>query len=152
MKNLIEALKNKVVTLSSINLPFAPMSKVIASNPRIMIGVTNVRHIQRADSLSVWPCFTCLKCRLGWGNYNNKKKLIRKKHPEKEMGKNLSFLQYNDTNKCHNMKLIRMNFPLHKLDDITEGLLELCQGLLLELCQGLSCRTEIWLALLQLTL
>ena len=47
------------------------------------------------------------------------------------MGENFFFLflQYNDNNKCHNTKLIRMNFPLHKLDDITEGLLELCQGL-----------------------
>ena len=39
------------------------------------------------------------------------------------------FLQYNDSNKSHNTKIIRMNFPLHKLDEFTEALLEVCKGL-----------------------
>ena len=41
--------------------------------------------------------------------------------------------QYNDNNKSYNTKVLRVNFPLHKLDEITEGLLELCQGLGFEL-------------------
>ena len=57
MKKFIEALKNKEVTTQSVSLPFAPMSKVIASNPRIVIGVSGVRHIQRAAGLSMWPVF-----------------------------------------------------------------------------------------------
>ena len=56
MKKFIEAFKNKVSS-QSVSLPFAPMSKVIASNPRIVIGVSGVRHIQRAAGLSVWPVF-----------------------------------------------------------------------------------------------
>ena len=44
-----------------------------------------------------------------------------------------SMFQYNDNNKSHNTKVLRVNFPLHKLDEMTEGLLELCQGLGFEL-------------------
>ena len=57
MKKFIEAFKNKEVSSRSVSLPFAPMSKVIASNPRMVIGVSGVRHIQRAAGLSVWPVF-----------------------------------------------------------------------------------------------
>ena len=57
MKKFIEAFKNKEVSSQSVSLPFAPMSKVIASNPRIVIGVSGVRHIQCASGLSVWPVF-----------------------------------------------------------------------------------------------
>ena len=45
MKKFIEAFKNKEVSSQSVSLPFAPMSKVIGSNPRIVIGVSGVRHI-----------------------------------------------------------------------------------------------------------
>ena len=41
--------------------------------------------------------------------------------------------QYNDNNKSHNTKVLRVNFPLHKLDEMAEGFLELCQGLGFEL-------------------
>ena len=54
MKKFIEAFKNKEVSSQSVSLPFALMSKVIASNPRIVIGV---RHIQHAAGLSMWPVF-----------------------------------------------------------------------------------------------
>ena len=57
MKKFIEAFKNKEVTTQSVSLPFTPMSKVIASNPRIVIGVSGVRHIQCATGQSVWPVF-----------------------------------------------------------------------------------------------
>ena len=67
MKKFIEALKNKEVSLPMVSLPFAPMSKVIASNPRIMIGVTGVRHIQRTAGLSVWPVFYMSKEQVGVG-------------------------------------------------------------------------------------
>ena len=105
--------------------------KVITSNPRIMIGITGVRHIQRAAGLSVWPVFYMSKEQVGVIITKKKKYIFlrKKSNRKKKRVKLFFFLQYNDNNKCHNTKLIRMNFPLHKLDDITEGLLELCQGL-----------------------
>ena len=121
MKKFIEAFKNKEVSSRSVSLPFAPMSKVIASNPRIVIGVSGVRHIQRAAGLSVWPVFYVSKEQV-----KRNKNLNRK--IERKMRKNF-FSQYNDNNKSHSTKIIRMNFPLHKLDEFTEGMLELCQGL-----------------------
>ena len=57
MKKFIEAFKDKEVSSQSVSLPFAPMSKVITSNPRIVIGLSGVRHILRAAGLSVWPVF-----------------------------------------------------------------------------------------------
>ncbi len=57
MKKFIEALKNKEVDLEHISLPFTPMSKSVSTNPLIKIGVTGVRHLQRAGGLAVWPVF-----------------------------------------------------------------------------------------------
>ena len=57
MKKFIEALKKKEMPSQSVSLPFAPMSKVVASNPRIVIGISGVRHIQHTAGLSVWPVF-----------------------------------------------------------------------------------------------
>ena len=123
MKKFIEAFKNKEVLSRSVSLPFAPMSKVIASNPRMVIGVSGVRHIQRAAGLSVWPVFYVSKEQVRRNKNVNRKKLGGK------MRKKSFFPQYNDNNKSHSTKIIRMNFPLHKLDEFTEGMVELCQGL-----------------------
>ena len=41
----------------SIVLPFAPMEKEVCKNPRVMVGISGIRHIQRAGGLAVWPVF-----------------------------------------------------------------------------------------------
>ena len=94
MKKFIEALKSKYLSLATASLPFALMSKVIASNPRIMIGVTGVRHIQRAAGLSVWPVFYMSKEQVEVIITNKKKKTIfkKKKQPKKETCKIIFFL------------------------------------------------------------
>ena len=57
MKKFIEAVKNKEVDLEHISLPFVPMSKSVSTNPLIRLGITGVRHLQRAGGLAVWPVF-----------------------------------------------------------------------------------------------
>ena len=76
MKKFIEAFKNKEVSSQSVSLPFAPMSKVVASNPRIVIGISAVRHIQRAAGLSVWPVFYVSK------EQARRKKFLIEKQPK----------------------------------------------------------------------
>ncbi len=55
MKKFIEALRNKEVDLENISLPFVPMNKSVSTNPLIRMGITGVRHLQRAGGLAVWP-------------------------------------------------------------------------------------------------
>ena len=57
MKKFIEALRNKEVDLEHISLPFVPMSKSVSMNPLIRLGITGVRHLQRAGGLAIWPVF-----------------------------------------------------------------------------------------------
>ena len=57
MRKFIEALKTGEVPVKSVSLPFTPMHRVICSNPKIIIGISGVRHIQRAGGLSIWPVF-----------------------------------------------------------------------------------------------
>ena len=57
MKKFIEAVRNKKVDLEHISLPFVPMSKAVSTNPLIRLGITGVRHLQRAGGLAVWPVF-----------------------------------------------------------------------------------------------
>ena len=47
-KKFIDAVKNKEVDLEHISLPFVPMSKAVSRNPLIRLGITGVRHLQRA--------------------------------------------------------------------------------------------------------
>ena len=57
MRKFIDALKEGEVGIESVSLPFTPMHRVISSNPKIIIGISGVRHIQRAGGLSLWPVF-----------------------------------------------------------------------------------------------
>ena len=118
MRKFIEALKEKEVAVKSVSLPFTPMHRVISNNPKIIIGISGVRHIQRAGGLSIWPVF-----------YISKDQVMFLSKVKKSMISILPMFQYNDNNKTHSTKVLRVNFPLHKLDEMTEGLLELCQGL-----------------------
>ena len=53
MKKFMETLKKG--ENDSLKLPFAPMEKEVCKNPRILIGITGIRHIQKAGGLAVWP-------------------------------------------------------------------------------------------------
>ena len=61
MRKFISAIKNGEVTTDLITLPFAPMSKTFSYNPKITVGITGVRYIQRAEGLAVWPVFYICK-------------------------------------------------------------------------------------------
>ena len=122
MRKFIEALKEKEVAVKSVSLPFTPMHRVISNNPKVIIGISGVRHIQRAGGLSVWPVFYISKDQVMFLSEEKSVILIFSR-----------CFQYNDNNKSHNTKVLRVDFPLHKLDEITEGLMELCQGLAFEL-------------------
>ena len=122
MRKFIEALKEKEIAVKSVSLPFTPMHRVISNNPKIIIGIRGVRHIQRTGGLSIWPVF-----------YISKDQVMFLSEGKKVRYQFFSMFQYNDNNKSHNTKVLRVNFPLHKLDEMTEGLLELCQGLGFEL-------------------
>ena len=47
MKKFVEALRNNEVDESVISIPISPMTKVVATNPRITLGVTGSRYIQQ---------------------------------------------------------------------------------------------------------
>ena len=55
-----------------------------------------------------------------------------------------SIFQYNDNNKSHNTKVLRVNFPLHKVDEMAEGMVEICQGLGFELFNSLIRKKNKW--------
>ena len=57
MRKFVEALENGEVTPQSVSLPFTPMNKTISNNPKVVIGISGVRHLQRAGGLAVWPVF-----------------------------------------------------------------------------------------------
>ena len=61
MRKFIDALKDGEVPLDSVSLPFTPMHRVICSNPKIIIGISGVRLIQKAGGLSLWPVFYITK-------------------------------------------------------------------------------------------
>ena len=54
MTRFVDAFK-KGKNMESACLPFAPMSKVISENPKMVIGISGVRHIHRSGCLAVWP-------------------------------------------------------------------------------------------------
>ena len=59
MKKFIESMRKG--DDESIILPFTPMEKEICANPRITVGISSVRHIQKAGGLAVWPVFYVAK-------------------------------------------------------------------------------------------
>ena len=54
-KKFNELIKNKKVDEKSISLPIKPMYKVVYLNPQVTVGITGLRHIQKAGGLSTWP-------------------------------------------------------------------------------------------------
>ena len=122
----MEAMKNGEVSAKSVSLPFTPMNRVICHNPKIVIGISGVRHIQRAGGLAVWPVFYLSKDQVGI--------FCRCKNVSYLIDFSVTF-QYNDNNKSFNTKVMRVNFPLHKLDEVAEGLYEMARGLGFEICQ-----------------
>ena len=54
LKKFIELIKNKKVDERSVSLPIKPMYKVV-HNPQVTVGITGLRHIQKAGGLSTWP-------------------------------------------------------------------------------------------------
>ena len=65
MQKFINCLKKGEVLDKSVNLPFTPMERLISSNPRICVGISGVRHIQKAGGLAVWPVFYMSKDQVG---------------------------------------------------------------------------------------
>ena len=62
MKKFVEAIKKKQVEEKAVSIPIAPMSKVVATNPRITIGVTGARYIsQNGEGYRVAPIFYIAK-------------------------------------------------------------------------------------------
>ena len=55
LKKFIELIKNKKVDEKSVSLPIKPMYKVVYLNPQVTVGITGLRHIQKAGGLSTWP-------------------------------------------------------------------------------------------------
>ena len=55
LKKFIELIKNKKVDEKSVSLPIKPMYKVVYLNPPVIVGITGLRHIQKAGGLSTWP-------------------------------------------------------------------------------------------------
>ena len=55
LKKFIELIKTKKVDEKSISLPIKPMYKVVYLNPQVTVGITGLRHIQKAGGLSAWP-------------------------------------------------------------------------------------------------
>ena len=54
LKKFIELMKNKKVDEKSVSLPIKPMYKVVYLNPQVTVGITGLRHIQKAGGLSTW--------------------------------------------------------------------------------------------------
>ena len=57
MKKFCEAMKSDKKLAESVVLSFTPMHREISQNPKITVGITGVRHIQKAGGLAVWPVF-----------------------------------------------------------------------------------------------
>ena len=55
LKKFIEVIKNKKVDEKSVSLPVKPMYKVVYLNSQVTVGITGLRHIQKAGGLSTWP-------------------------------------------------------------------------------------------------
>ena len=54
-KKFIELIKNKKVDEKSVSLPIKPMYQVVYLNPHVTVGITGLRHIQKAGGLSTRP-------------------------------------------------------------------------------------------------
>ena len=62
MKKFVDAIKKKQITEESVSIPIPPMSKVITTNPRIIIAVTGSRYISNnGEGYRVQPIFTIAK-------------------------------------------------------------------------------------------
>ena len=48
LKKFIELIKTKKVDEKSISLPIKPMYKVVYLNPQVTVGITGLKHIQKA--------------------------------------------------------------------------------------------------------
>ena len=55
LKKFIELMKNKKVDEKSVSLPIKPMYNFVYLNPQVTVGITGLRHIQKAGGLSTWP-------------------------------------------------------------------------------------------------
>ena len=76
MRKFIEALKEGEVCVKTVSLPFTPMHRVISNNPKIIIGISGVRHIQRAGGLSIWPVFYISKEQVMFSSEGGRKNTI----------------------------------------------------------------------------
>ena len=86
LKKFIELIKNKKVYEKIVSLPIKLMYKVVYLNPQVTVGITGLRHIQKAGGLSTWPVI-----------------YMKKEHINKNDSKNCSlfnriFFQYNENN------------------------------------------------------
>ena len=62
MKKFVDAIKKNHVSEESISIPISPMTKVVATNPRLTLGVTGSRYISNnGDGYRVQPIFTVAK-------------------------------------------------------------------------------------------
>ena len=62
MKKFVDVLKKKQLDETIISIPIKPMSKVVATNPRITLGVTGSRYIrQNGGGYGVLPIFYITK-------------------------------------------------------------------------------------------
>ena len=61
MKKFLKAFQKDEVDEEAVSLPFSPMQKQVCSNPKIVIGMTGVRHVQKQGGLGVWPVFYLMK-------------------------------------------------------------------------------------------
>ena len=57
MKKFVDAINKKQVDDDAISIPITPMSKVIATNPRLTLGVTGSRYVGQNAGYRVSPIF-----------------------------------------------------------------------------------------------
>ena len=117
LKKFIELIKNKKVDEKSVSLPIKPMYKVAYLNPQVTVGITGLRHIQKAGGLSTWLVI-----------------YMKKEHVRKIDSKNCSLLkphlfQYNENNQQYSTKIMKIQVPLRGLEEITKAFMELCFGI-----------------------
>ena len=62
MKKFVDAIKKNQITEESVSIAISPMSKVVATNPRITIAITGSRYISNnGEGYRVQPVFTIAK-------------------------------------------------------------------------------------------
>ena len=116
LKKFIELIKTKKVDEKSISLPIKPMYKVVYLNPQVTVGITGLRHIQKAGGLSAWPVIYVKKEHV---STSNSVKILSKK----------TFFQYNENNQQYSTKIMKIQVPLRGLEEITKAFMELCFGI-----------------------